>query len=54
MFTNNNQSPLEYLAAFAISAAAGAIIALGMGAYVEYVRDEGDKTDESPATTNNS
>jgi hypothetical protein len=45
MFSNNNQSPLEYLAAFAISAAAGALLTLGLGTYINHVRDEANNKD---------
>ena len=37
---NNNQSPLEYLASFLISAALGALTVIGVKKYVDHVEQE--------------
>ena len=51
---NNNQSPLEYLASFLISAAIGALTVIGVKKYVDHVEQaalDSHKKDENDTGT---
>lgn len=47
---NDNASPLNHLAAFAITFVAGALTTLGMGAYKRYVDEQARKEQRVQAT----